>query len=327
MIDLPNEKKVTRTLIVKKGHKKIIKLALDEIYTPISDTDSANNIARLYLDKPNIDTLQPALMNPDWSLPLMVVEFIKGGLNKDGKTYFYKLVAGYHRMSALKRQHQPNWLFDLYEFDSEEERITYQALENDHTPRKKLGVEDWANYLSYKLSKKWVVTENDLIKEMDQFPHVHPSTKTAAISRAMSKNGVHQDFVIRDWQEIQKFTKNLDNYSEGDVYTNQGNLDLGRNEHGWTVKEGYEREFIMSAIKKYHDTEKPSYFVNWVKTPNDKSPSADEKRALMSENYQKLETALMTTFEYYKEHGTWPWRQEAWFPQDNTAGENKFIKI
>ena len=162
---------------------------------------------------------------------------------------------------------------------------------------------------------------------MDQFTHVHASTKTASIKRAMSKHGVHQDFVIRDWTEIQKFTKNLDNYSEGDVYTNQGNLDLSRNEHGWTVKEGYEREFIMSAIKKYHDTKNPSYFVNWVKTPNDKSPSAIEKRAVMSENYQKLETALKTTIKYYEKHGTWPWRQEAWFPQDNKTGENKFIKI
>jgi hypothetical protein len=83
----------------------------------------------------------------------------------------------------------------------------------------------------------------------------------------------------------------------------------------------------MNAIKKFHDIGKTSYFVNWVKTPNDKFPTAKDKRELMTTNYDKLETSLISTIKYYNKHKTFPWRQEAWFPQDNTLKEDKFIKI
>jgi hypothetical protein len=322
-----DEKMVTRTLIVEKGHVDIINLNPEDIYVPQEDKDSANNITRILLDPQNIDRLQMALMTPDWSKPLIAVEKINGGLTVNGKTYWYKLVAGYHRMVALKRQCVSDWLFDLYKFETNEERVDYQAIENDHEPRKEMEKEDWANYLSYKFSQGWLTSKEDMVKQMNKFKHVHPSTKTAAINRAVSKNGVYQDFVIRDWKEIQQFTDNPDNYTTGHVYTYKGNKDPNRMECGWTVKEGYEHEYLMNAIKKYHDTRNTSYFINWVKTPNDKAPTATDKRDIMTNSYDKLETALLSTFEYYQKHGTFPWRQEAWFPQDNKSGEDKFIKI
>jgi len=324
------KKMVTRTLIVEKGHVKIVQMNPEDIYVPIEDKDSPNNITRMLLDPQNIDRLQISLMTPDWSEPLIAIEKIKGGLTVDGKTYWYKLVAGYHRMSALKRQCVSDWLFDLYEFETSEERIDYQAAENGHhKPRKEMGIEDWANYLSYKYKHGWLKSKEDMVKQMNSIcQNVHSSTKTGAINRAVSKNGVHQDFVIRDWSEIQKFTNNPNNYTNGFTYAYKGNKDPNREEEcGWTVKEGYEHEYIMNAIKKFHETRNTSYFVNWVKTPNDKFPTAKDKRELMSNNYDKLETSLISTIEYYNEHKTFPWRQEAWFPQDNTLKEDKFIKI
>jgi len=325
--DMLDKKMVTRTLIVEKGHVEILNLNPEDIYVPKEDKDSENNITRILLDPQNIDRLQIALMAPDWSKPLIVIERIKGGLTVNGKTYWYKLVAGYHRMSALKRQCVTEWLFDLYEFETNEERVDFQAIENDHEPRKEMSTEDWANYLSYKFSQGWLTSKEDMKKQMDKFKNVHSSTKTGAILRAVSKNGVYQDFVIRDWKEIQEFINNPDNYTTGHVYTYKGKKDPNRQECGWTVKEGYEHEYLMNAIMKYHDTRNTSYFVNWVKTPNDKVPTAADKRELMSNKYDKLETALKSTFEYYQEHGTFPWRQEAWFPQDNKSGEDKFIKL
>ena len=322
-----HKKMVTRALIVERGYVDTVVLNPEDIYVPQEDKDSPNNITRNQLDLQNIDRLQMALMTPDWSKPLIVVEKIKGGLTVGGKTYWYKLVAGYHRMYALKRQCVTEWLFDLYEFETNEERIDYQAIENDHEPRKEMSVEDWANYLSYKFSQGWLTSKEDMVKQMNKFKHVHSSTKTGAINRAVSQNGVHQDFVIRDWKEIRQFIDNPDNYTTGHVYTYKGNKDPNRKECGWTVKEGYEYEYLMNAIKKYHDTRNTSYFVNWVKTPNEKAPTASDKRDNMSNNYDKLETALKSTFEFYQEHKTFPWRQEAWFPQDNKVGEDKFIKI
>ena len=151
------KKMVTRTLIVEKGHVEIVQMSPEDIYVPIEDKDSPNNITRILLDPQNIDRLQISLITPDWSEPLIAIEKIKGGLTVDGKTYWYKLVAGYHRMSALKRQCVSDWLFDLYEFETSEERIDYQAAENGHhKPRKEMGIEDWANYLSYKFSQGWL---------------------------------------------------------------------------------------------------------------------------------------------------------------------------
>ena len=318
---------VTRTLIVKKGHVKILNLNPEDIYVPQNEKDSPNNITRIILNPQNIDRLQMALMSPDWSKPLIAVEKIKGGLTVNGKTYWYKLVAGYHRMAALKRQCITDWLFDLYDFETNEERITYQALENDHAPQETMGIEDWANYLSYKFSQGWLTCETDMKTEMDGFKNVHYSTKSNAITRALAMNGQHSDFVIRNWSEIRDFTDNLDNYTSGFTYAYKGDKDSKRDECGWTVKEGYEHEYIMNAIKKFHDTRTTSYFVNWVKTPNKKYPTTKDKRELMTNNYDKLETSLISTIEYYNEHGTFPWRQEAWFPQDNTLKEDKFIKI
>ena len=71
---------VTRALIWDKGYRGTIALNPDDIYVPIDDADTPNNVCRLELDEPTISQLQVGMPNnPDWSVSLMVVRKIPGG--------------------------------------------------------------------------------------------------------------------------------------------------------------------------------------------------------------------------------------------------------
>ena len=326
---LPNKDNITRALIVEKGYVDTIPLNPEDIYIPKEVKGTGNNVTRMSLDESNIQSLQQALQNPDWSLPLIVVKRIPGGLTVEGKTYRYQLVAGYHRLTALLRNHEPMWMFDLYEFDNEEEELDFQALENDHAPRKPIDLNGLVNYLSYKVNKGMIQNDKrQMAMELEKFQNVHHKTKTAAVNRAASKFGAYTDVAIRDFNEIKQFIANPDNYNGESLYTHSGKIDRVRDAHGWTVKEGYEYEYLMNAIKSFNEDGKPSYFLNHVKEPTEKL-SLQDRRDNMMETYATLENALLKTFEYYQKNGKFPWTVEAFFPQNNVDGEeeNTFIKV
>ena len=145
-----NVKDVTRTLIVEEGHIEPRIIILAEIYVPKQDKDSGNNPTRYELDGKNVDDLQLALHYPDWSKPLMIVKEIKGGKEINGKTYYYELVAGFHRFEALTRNLTSEWIFDVYDFSGNPEAESdIQALENDHAPHKKMDKYGVANWLKF----------------------------------------------------------------------------------------------------------------------------------------------------------------------------------
>lgn len=325
---LPEKENITRPLIVDKGYVDTIKLSIDDIYIPKEVKGTGNNVTRISLDQTNIQSLQQALKNPDWSLPLIVVKRIPGGLTVDGKTYRYQLVAGYHRLTALIRNQELSWMFDVYEFKNEEEELDFQALENDHAPRKPIDLNGLVNYLSYKVNKGMIKNDKQsMICELKKFKNVHHKTKTAAVNRACSKFGAYTDVVIRDFEEVKRFIENPNNYDGEQPYTHSGKIDRHRNSHGWSVKEGYEYEYLMNAIKSFNEDGLPSYFVNHVKEPTDKL-SLKDRRDNMLNTYATLENALIKTFEYYKKNGKFPWRVESFLPQNNVEGqvETTFIK-
>jgi len=331
---LPPKEKINRALIVEKGYVDTISLNPEDIYIPKEVKGTGNNVTRLFLDESNIQSLQQALQSPDWSLPLIVIKRIPGGLTIAGKTYRYQLVAGYHRLTAILRNHEPMWVFDLYEFDNEEEELDFQAIENDHAPRKPIDLNGLVNYLSYKVNKGMIDNDKQqMAMQLEKFKNVHHKTKSSAVNRAASKHGAYTDVAIRDFNEIKQFMGHAENYdpnqiAEEGMYTHSGKIDPNRDQHGWTVKEGYEYEYVMNAIKSFNETGKTSYFVNHVKEPTE-NKSLQDRRDEMMETYAALDNALIKTFEYYKKHGTLPWKSAAFFPQNNVLGqeENTFIKV
>jgi len=283
----------------------------------------------LELDEPTISMLQVSMpTKPDWSESLMVVRKIKGGKTVNGKTYWYELVVGYHRHTALTRQCIQEWIFDVYEFDNDDDLVDFQADENGaHKPRKIMGKKEWANYLSYKISRNPDLTEKDLGKIMNRFVNVHSSTKTSAIATAVKENGVYQDFHTFTWKDVQETIQNHKNYPDGvNDYTLKGRKDKNRNEAGWSMKQGYEDEYLFNAMKKYHATGLTSYFTMHTALPK-KGDTTKTTRENMQQSIQEYENAMKSTFEFYQKHGTFPWRQEAWFAQDNKNNEDKFIQI
>ena len=321
---------VTRALIWDKGYRGTIALNPDDIYVPIDDADTPNNVCRLELDEPTISQLQVGMPNnPDWSVSLMVVRKIPGGKTVNVKTYWYELVVGFHRWTALTRQLVNEWIFDVYEFKTDEDLVDFQADENGgHLPRKTMGVKEWTNYLSYKVSKSNPkLTRNDLVKIMDRFVNVHHSTKTSAINNAVAENGVYQDFKTYTWKEIQQTVENEDNYPDGvSTYTVKGMKDDKRDAAGWTVKEGYEDEYLFNAMKKFHAEGLRSYFNLHTKIPK-KDETVKTTRDNMLNKISGYEEALLSTIEYYNKHGEFPWWNESWFAQDNNKKENHFIPI
>ena len=287
-------RKVTRALIVQEGHVEPRSIKLDEIYVPKHDTSSGNNVTRYELDLKNVVNLQVALHFPDWSKPLMIVKEIKGGKEIDGKTHYYELVAGFHRFEALSRNGVKEWLFDIYDFTGKpESESDIQALENDHAPDKKMDKFGLANWLKYNVEKGWIEnTETAMNKKVEIFKFVAPQTKTAAVNMAVNETGAYKDVTIRSINEIKQFLNDDSNY-RGDnrpKYQHSGTFDPKRNEYGWTVKEGYEHEYLFNAIRKYEESGLASYFVCHVKVP--KSGTVNEARVKMKKKYTDLEKAL-----------------------------------
>ena len=314
-----NIKKVTRALIVVEGHEEPRIIKLEEIYVPKQDKNSGNNPTRYELDGKNVLDLQLALMNPDWSKPLMIVKEIKGGRNIDGKTYYYELVAGFHRFEALTKNHTIEWIFDVYDFTGKPElESDIQALENDHAPDKKMDTKGLANWLQYQVEQGFIErTESAMNKKVEILKFVSSQTKTNAVNLAVNTTGAYKDVTTRSIKELKEHLDQDDNYRDDNRsrYSHSGRLDPHRLEFGWTVLEGYEDEYLFNAIKSWHRDNRPSYFLGHVKTP--KSGTVNDSRQGMLKRFSELEGALQSTLDYKQKHGNWPWRVESFFKQDN----------
>tara|TARA_Y100000114_G_scaffold5049_1_gene4187 strand:- start:213 stop:1217 length:1005 start_codon:yes stop_codon:yes gene_type:complete len=326
----PFDKNQPKNRLMSERFKEVLELNPEDIFIPKEVKGTGNNVTRISLDQQNIATLQMSLQTPDWSQPFIVVKPIRGGITENGKTYRWQLVAGYHRMYALLRNQVPVWYFDWYEFETAEEELDFQALENNHLPRKEMDLAGLTNYLAFKVDNGMIPnTKESMDAEVEKFTNIHGRTKTAAVTKAVSRCGAYTDVTIRDFSEIKEYLANPENY-DGNTreYTHSGNIDPFRNKHGWTVKEGYEHEFIMNAVKRFSETGKGSYFVNHVKEPTDKM-TLQQRRDNMVSTFTTLELALKRVIDYYNENDVFPWESVAFMPQNNVRGseENEFIPV
>ena len=318
-------KMVTRALIVKEGHIEPRSIKLGEIYVPKNDTSSGNNITRYELDMKNVANLQVALHFPNWSLTLMIVKEIKGGKEIDGKTYYYELVAGFHRYEALTKNHTIEWIFDVYDFTGKPElESDVQALENDHAPDKKMDIKGLANWLQYQVEKGFIEkTESAMKKKVEILKYVSHQIKKSAVNLAVNATGAYKDVTTRSIKELKEHLDHDDNYCDDNrkKYTHSGKLDPHRLEFGWTVLEGYEDEYLFNAIKSWNRDNRTSYFLGHVKTP--KSGTVNDSRQGMLDRFSELEGALQSTLNYKLKNGKWPWRVESFFRQNNHSSNRE----
>jgi hypothetical protein len=304
---------------------------LDKIYVPSYKDNpvrkkgtNVNNIQRLIVSLRNG-------INYSQSPPLVRkrVQMI------DGHCYEYELISGNHRMQAFVANNYDRWIFDEYMIVGgenatyEDSLRTLQLDENDHTPNLETSEDDAVNIICRLLDKQSKIVEPNTDSIRDYLnahcKNMHGNTKAKVIRdviRNMQKTGVavYSDIVTYTALDVNGFVKDKTDY------VTSGEFDKKRKSFGWSVLEGYEYEYIMSAAKKFSETGSTSYFICHTKSPTEKYP-IKEKRDKMINQFQKLETALLDVMEYYEEHKTFPWKVKGFLPQDKLAGEVDLILV
>ena len=251
----------------------------------------------------------------------------KEGAWVDGEFKEYKLICGAHRFFGMEVENITEWVYDIYECDGKRSQlfgeITHQIQENDFAPEKTSSKRDLINVIGVLISNKELENvESDIEAYLDEYaPNLHYQTKKSVVSQTVQANGAYQD--IRTWpfEEIVKFiTKDVNEYKLS------GNYDNARKAFGFSVLEGYEHEFFTTSLQKFRETDgvTPSYFICHTKAPTEKR-DLETRRNKMVDNLKEYEEAIEMACAYKAEHGEYPWRVEAFLPQDNKNKEGNDV--
>jgi hypothetical protein len=299
-------------------------LDLDRIYAPPA---SDRNKARAEgLDEPNVQDLEQALLNGiNFGEKPMVVRWNPQVI--DGESYDWELICGNHRFEALTNLNQTQYYFAVYKFGVSGVKTVkaiydFQLVENNHSPRKSSTELDVINVGSRLIDQKLLNNDEESIRSWVNTvcSNKANTTRGKIISAILQANGVHQDITTFTTKGAYNWIKKNTNF------TVAGKVDVKRNQHGWTVKEGYEYEYIMNAVKKFAQTGKESYFVCHAKAPT-ATMSLHDKREKIMDTFETLDDSLTQVVEFYNENGRFPWHVEGHMAQDHGKKEKGVIKL
>ena len=304
---------------------------LDKVWIPLDEKGRPANITRPELDEKNVSGLQTGLANGiDYERPLPVVKELKNPIQVDGKTYLYELIVGVHRVTALRRNGTKQWLFDVYEFTTEQAEYDLQDIENDHPSNKGHTPDGLCASLTYRVNKGWIENTEEAFRDyLKVLKNVPFQTKNSAVRKAIRLNGAYSKYKTYDYQDVKDYLDKDDNYdADTTKYSYGGAIDTERNEIGYSVKEGQIYEYVMNAARALVRHNKPSYFIGHTGLPTEKNPLNEKREGLYTE-LNAIETALETSCKFKNEHGVWPWRFETLLPQNYSRDEEEsgFISI
>ena len=327
--------KVTYGIIVSKGAKFIARqiIKLEDIYIPPMKGDIFNSARKHGKDVLHIQNLANSLQQGvEYSkMPPVVRRKVR---TVNGKIYLWELVAGNHRIEALRSFNKKEWIFDEYEFTCSDDYTledvisTFQLRENNFAPALASTEDDVVNVISRLINNgsKLIEPEENSIRAYvnDVCSYMHGQTKNKVVKnviRLLKKTGhkVHQDFVTYTAQDVKDFIK----FEKVDISIG-GEFDHKRKEFGWSVLEGYPHEFVLNAAKKYAESGHKSYFTFHTYRPLDKQTVKD-KRDKMLMHLTSVEESIVKAVEYYQEHGVFPWRVHGYLPQDVANNEKAYI--
>ena len=326
MANIVSPKNITAKLIQSEGATFVDYLEIDpqDIYVSKSDitVGSANNPTRFALDMGNVQALVQSYKQggQDLSCTTMVVEKLLKPVKdiEKNRVYSYRLVTGAHRHAAMTVLQMQKCIVALYKFDDRQAQLKFQMIENNHAPSKASTADDLSNALCYAVGQGFIRKNRKAMEEyLEPMTMIHGNTRNKAIAMALRETGAYQDYHIYTPQDVKDWTS-------VNGFVTSGKLDQNRNQSGWSVKEGYEYEFLMSAIKKYSEEELESYFVCHTKAPTE-SKSLEDKRDGMNSQFRKLEKALDDVFKYKEKNGKYPWYVMGFLPQDNGKKEKDLI--
>ena len=229
------------------------------------------------------------------------------------------------RFEAFSNLGIESWVFWVYDFAQngysyDDSLRTFQLQENDHVAALPSSISDVANTISRLIkdgSKLVENTEDSIRAYVDTYcKNMHPQTKAKIVRQTMSLAGTYRAIITYTAKDAREW---IDTNTD---YTHDGIYDPKRKAFGWSVKEGYDYDAIVNAIKKYSLEGKESYFVLHTKSPTAKSTIHDKRESLMSA-FTAWETYLVDVVEYYNENGHFPWHVEAFLPQDQENEDSK----
>jgi hypothetical protein len=264
-------------------------------------------------------------------MPPVVIRKVR---NENGTITEYELVTGNHRMEAMRNLGFDSWVFDIYEipfgeYSYEDAIRTFQLRENNFAPSLSSTEEDVVAVVVRLVAhnSKLVRPDEDSIRNYveDVCTFLHPQTKSKIVRdaiRQLQKNGqtVYQDVITYTATDVRDFLQ-----KETDLQA-FGEFDFKRKQYGWSVLEGYEYEFLISAARKFAETGQQSYFTIHTKSPTEKY-SVNDRRTKIVNQFKTLEKDLLKCFEFYEKTGQFPWYVKGCLPQDIAAGEKKYIDL
>lgn len=251
----------------------------------------------------------------------------------NGKIYEYELIAGAHRSEALEILGYDKWIYDIYEIvpgswgTYEDILRKLQLVENNHAPELGNTEDDVVNVVLrlLKMGSKVVKPDESNIREFvdEVCTNMHHGTRGKVVRdvvRKLKASGfpIYQDTITFTANDIEKFLSEKTDYVAG------GEFDSVRQKYGWSVLEGYEYEYVMSAARRMLETGRESYFLCHTKSPTEKNSIAD-RRIKMKKQFEYLENSLLEVFKFYEKEKRFPWTVESFFPQDIQAGEDEMI--
>lgn len=326
-INTLNSSAVTFAPIVSPGvrfvENKII--PLKNIYVPAMAVNPVRSKGKVLT---NVQQLSQSFsVKIDYSeMPPVVLKLSR---QVNGKHYKYELVCGNHRMEAFRSLGYDQWIFSVYDFAQDDVSFedsvrTFQVIENNHNPALPSSEDDLTNIITRLIMHNSSLvsnTESSIRDYLDTYcTNVHHNTKAKIVRQVVRNCGAYQDVVTYTSDDAFKWIE------ENTDYTVAGEIDAKRKKFGWTVLEGYEYEYVMSAAKKFAESNKESYFICHTKAPTEQKP-LDAKRKAIHDTFSKLESALKEVFEFYRKTGRFPWTVEGFLPQDHKNNEKTLIRV
>lgn len=259
---------------------------------------------------------------PSESLP--VVEKIVPLSKKGSAKYFeYNLVDGYNRIEALKQIGYKGYWFDIAEFGDdkvgyEDARLRFAMKSN--APRPKSDSRDADIMRAMKTLVKRKLVENNPISIADWIVDNCEVRRDRAtrLANEVAKDQDSDDAItlwtpsmIRD--EVQDYG-----------VTSYGNYDISRQECGWTVKTGYERELFVSILRKLRLTKNTSYITIHTKMPTG-NQTMESLREEIVDSFDELEKDFNHYAAWKKRNGDNCWRIEGALPQKKSERDKKEI--
>ena len=253
----------------------------------------------------------------DTSKPLPILEEVAGVFEK------YNPVDYFHRGKAQQELNFSEYVFDIYKFDDDKARVSFQLLMNDHPPHGVASSKDIEQAAIRLIAENKLVKKESYIKKwVDAIaPKKYASTRGNIVKKICQQTKTRQAWMTYSKKDLDKF---YNNYGQGRV--KGGMFDITRDKYGYDVQTKYESTYAIRALRKLAESDKKSYFVLHTDSPA-KTKDGHIMRSDMLQRIKGIENAFKYFVKYYNKHKKMPWEIVGFLPQEDGEDQTKMVAI